>query len=82
MAFKFEDAKAISEGVISLEDFKFVIRNTTFLTPKEKNLLIRLQKNDTIRYSEFPDMLYSVRYEIAISEMMDYNMDQAEEHII
>lgn len=27
-------------------------------------------------------MLYSVRYEIAVSEMMDYNMDQVEEYII
>jgi len=44
------------------------------LTPKEKNLLIRLQKSETIKYQEFPDMLYNVRYEIAVSEMMDYNM--------
>jgi len=27
-------------------------------------------------------MLYSVRYEIAVSEMMDYNMDRVEEYII
>ena len=45
------------------------------LTPKEKNLLIRLQKSETIIYKEFPDMLYNVRYEIAVSEMMDYNMN-------
>ena len=45
------------------------------LAPKEKNLLIRLQKSETIQYKEFPDMLYNVRYEIAVSEMMDYNMN-------
>jgi aromatic ring-opening dioxygenase catalytic subunit (LigB family) len=28
-----------------------------------------------IKYSEFPDMLYNVRYEIAMSEMMDSNID-------
>lgn len=28
-----------------------------------------------IKYSEFPDMLYNVRYEIAMSEMMEYNMN-------
>lgn len=27
-------------------------------------------------------MLYSVRYEIAVSEMMDYNMDQVEQYIL
>ena len=27
-----------------------------------------------IKYSEFPDMLYNVRYEIAMSEMMESNM--------
>jgi hypothetical protein len=45
------------------------------LTPKEQNLLIRLQKSDTIKFSEFPDMLFNVRYEIAVSEMMENNMD-------
>jgi Ca2+-binding EF-hand superfamily protein len=33
-------------------------------------------------YSEFPDMLYNVRYEIAVSEMMESNMSQLEYHII
>jgi hypothetical protein len=28
-----------------------------------------------IKYSEFPDMLYNVRYEIAMSEMMESNID-------
>lgn len=27
-------------------------------------------------------MLYSVRYEIAVSEMMDFNMDQIDEYIL
>jgi len=51
------------------------------LTPKEKNLLIRLQKTDRIKYSEFPDMLYNVRYEIAASEMMEQNMGSLEKLI-
>lgn len=61
--------------MISLQHFKNIVRGTKQLTPKEKNLLIRLQKNDMIKYSEFPDMLYNVRYEIAMSEMMEYNMN-------
>ena len=58
------------------------MRGTKFLTPKEKNLLIRLQKNETIKYSEFPDMLYNVRYEIAVSEMMESNMSALEAAIV
>ena len=52
------------------------------MTPKEQNLLIRLLKDDMINYSEFPDMLYNVRYEIAVSEMMESNMSDLESHII
>ena len=51
------------------------------MTPKEKNLLIRLQKNERIKYAEFPDMLYNVRYEIASSEMMESNMTHLERFI-
>lgn len=45
-------------------------------------MLIRLQKNDRIKYSEFPDMLYNVRYEIAVSEMMESNMSEIEANIV
>lgn len=34
-----------------------------------------------IKYSEFPDMLYNVRYEIACSEMMESNLDDLNIHI-
>jgi Ca2+-binding EF-hand superfamily protein len=73
--YKFKDVDTIEDGMISLQHFKNIIRGTKGLTPKEKNLLIRLQKNDMIKYSEFPEMLYNVRYEIAMSETMDYNID-------
>lgn len=72
----------MKDGIVSLQHFKNIVRGTKFLTPKEKNLLIRLQKNDRIKYSEFPDMLYNVRYEIAVSEMMESNMTDLEIHII
>lgn len=71
----------IEDGLISIQHFKNIIRGTKSLTPKEKNLLIRLQKNDIIKYSEFPDMLYNVRYEIAMSEMMESNIDDLGYHI-
>ena len=54
------------------------MRSTKFLTPKEKNLLIRLQKGQTVKFAEFPDMLYHVRYEIASSELMEQNMSELE----
>ena len=74
LSYKFKQADTIEDGMISLQHFKNIVRSTKFLTPKEKNLLIRLQKNDMIKYSEFPDMLYNVRYEIAMSETMESNM--------
>lgn len=69
--YKFNEVDIIADGIISLQHFKNIVRGTKFLTPKEQNLLIRLQKSDTIKYSEFPDMLFNVRYEIAVSEMME-----------
>ena len=65
-----------------MEHFKKIIRGTKFITPKEQNLLIRLQRNERIRYSEFPDMLYNVRYEIAVSEMMESRMSELELKIL
>ena len=35
-----------------------------------------------VKYSEFPDMLYNVRYEIAVSEMMESNFGELEQHIV
>ena len=46
LSYKFEAADELEDGYISLQHFKNIIRATKFLTPKEKNLLIRLQKKD------------------------------------
>jgi len=81
LSYKFKEADEIADGMISLQHFKNIVRSTRFLTPKEQNLLIRLQKNEMIKYSEFPDMLFNVRYEIATSEMMESNMGDLEYHI-
>lgn len=67
--------------MISLQHFKNIIRSTKFITPKEQNLLIRLQRQEMIKYAEFPDMLYNVRYEIAVSEMMESRMTELEAKI-
>ena len=39
---KFNGADADKNGKVSIEWFKNIVRDTKFLTPKEKNLLIRL----------------------------------------
>lgn len=40
--YKFRSADKAKNGRVSLEEFKRIIRETRFLTPKEKNLIIRL----------------------------------------
>jgi hypothetical protein len=39
---KFNTADADKNGKVSIDWFKNIVRDTKFLTPKEKNLLIRL----------------------------------------
>ena len=58
-----------------------MVRGTKFLTPKEKNLLIRLQKKDEIKISDFNELLLNARFEIFISEMMETNINVLKEHI-
>jgi hypothetical protein len=72
--YSFKSAASVQGDTVSLDDFKQIVRGTRFLTPKEKNLLIRLQKADRISYKELPEMLYNVRYEIASSELMETNL--------
>lgn len=59
------------KGTVPLKDFKRIVRGCQVLTPKEKNLLIRLQDprvSSLVKHTEFPEMLYQVRYEIVISQ--------------
>ena len=71
LSYNFNKADTTKDGLISLDHFKNIVRGTKYLTPKEKNLLIRLQQSDSIKFTDFPDMLYNVRYEIASSEIME-----------
>ena len=43
LSYKFHEADSKKEGIVALSAFKGIVRQTKFLTPKEKNLLIRLQ---------------------------------------
>lgn len=82
MKEKFNEGDPHKTGIITLYHFKNVIRGTKFITPKEKNLLIRLQKNDEIKITDFNEMLFNVRFEIFISEMMETNINDLEAHIL
>ena len=81
LSYKFNEVDTIKDGIVSIQHFKNIVRGTKQLTPKEQNLLIRLLKSDTVKYAEFPEMLYNVRYEIAVSEMMESNMSDLEMYI-
>lgn len=44
LRYSFEAVDEQKDGMISLQNFKNIIRSTKFITPKEQNLLIRLQR--------------------------------------
>ena len=59
-----------------MESFKRVIKETTFLTPKEKNLIIRLKSiagEKFVKYGEWKEIVYHVRFIIAKAKIMKYN---------
>lgn len=68
-------------GEIRLEDFKKLIRKTIFLTPKEKNLILREILTPTVNYNKFKEIIYEVRYQIAIAKIMDTNMNKVQDII-
>ena len=42
LEYKFKAVDTVADGIVSIQHFKNIIRGTKGLTPKEKNLLIRL----------------------------------------
>lgn len=63
-------------GLLTLEAFKKICRETNMLTPKERNLLIRTTKEPIVNYKKFKEMLYQVRFEIATAKIMDVRMPE------
>lgn len=68
--------------MISLDDFKKIIRASRLMTPKEKNLMIRSVLENVVKYSNFPDMLNKARFEIASSRLMETAIDTLEEELL
>ena len=80
--YKFKAAEGDQKGLVDIESFKQIIRDSRLLTPREKNLLIRLRTESAIEYKHLPDMLYKVRYEMAQSELMDTGIGSLETELL
>ena len=65
-----------------MDDFKKIIRDSRLMTPKEKNLLIRSHAESSVKYSDFPDMLYKVRFEISSSRLMETGIGQLSDELL
>lgn len=69
-------------GKIKLADFKKIIRKTIFLTPKEKNLIIREIRDQEVDYTKFKEMVYQCRFQISVAKIMDTNLSDIEQIIM
>jgi len=71
---------------ISFDQMQQIFHGTNWLTPKEINLLLReysmKQGKETIKYENFAEELYEVRFELARSRIMDTNIDNVPEHFL
>lgn len=64
--------------MIRLADFKRIIKKTIFLTPKERNLIIREITTPEVNYFKFFDIVYEARYQIAVAKIMDTSINEVE----
>ena len=78
LKYKFKVVDPDTTGMVTLDNFKKIIRESRLLTPREKNLLIRLRTETVVEYKLLPEMLYKVRFEIAQSELMDTGISALE----
>lgn len=73
-------------GKITFSDCQKAFHATSWLTPKEVNLLLRSYQMkygyDEIEYADFEKDLYDVRYSLAASRIMDTNAHALEENLI
>jgi hypothetical protein len=62
-----------------------VLKGTSWITPKEMNLLLRdyamNQGYEQINYTKLPEDLYYIRFELANSQIMETNIDIIEKTI-
>ena len=73
-------------GYISFKEMQKIFHETSWLTPKEINLILRRyvmdQGHDKIKYTEFAEQLYDARFCLFTSRVMDTNIDHIESEIV
>lgn len=91
--FQTQDSQKVSgkdevthSGFLSFKEIETIFHNSSWLTPKEINILLRDAcikfGYDKIDYKTFADDLYDCRYELARSRIMDINISSIEETIL
>lgn len=79
---KFEAEDFDKTGTVTLVQFKKVIHNCQQVTPHEANLIFRNIKTEDVEYKDFKEMLYSARFQIARSRIMDTNIEVLDKHLL
>jgi len=73
---KFKLLDEEEKGTVSIPELKKLLHESSFLTPKEINGIIRNMKTPDFKYEEFKEKLFDVRYELAKSRILETNLDK------
>ena len=80
-ALDYNEEKKEYSGKVSFDQFSNIVKNTSWLTPKENNLILRQYfikygREEGVDYSKFAEDLHKARYELAKSRIMDTSIDK------
>ena len=78
---KFKKMDPENTGKVSVPILRVAMQGTNLLTPKEINIIMRRMTEETFTYSEFNELLFDVRFELAKSRVMDTNLDKMKDHL-
>lgn len=79
---KFKLIDEEEKGTVSIPELKKLLHESSFLTPKEINGIIRNMKTPDFKYEDFKEKLFDVRYELAKSRILETNLDKIQTQII
>jgi hypothetical protein len=78
--YDYNEETKIHSGKISFKNFSEVLTTTSWLTPKENNLMLRQYSikygDNEIEYAKFGEDLHKARYELAKCRIMDTSLDK------
>ena len=69
-------------GKLTKNTIKRLLRETSLMTPKEINALIRHIKEEDFEYRMLPTLIFDVRFELARSRILETNLDKLQVHLI